>query len=169
MNEINKYNGELNVFENKVSLEVRNTWKWVTIDQLGKLTIKSLLDQNNYKYVRTKKSIIIINRNRNRKEKQQELLFKYKGIGIFTNCYIRTVVDRLVRVNINRSSLHLWSTIKASSVNGTIKKPTWETLTTKYSDLKFSGTNNKRYYIHTNSEYDKENKKINIINQRRNY
>ena len=159
------YNGNLNIEQQKVSLETDKPFKKIEIQYYGKMNIQSLLP-NNYSLKNNilEKKIIIKSGG---SEKLNPDLFKYRGKAVIKKCILYLESGKKYNLYVNKSNLELWNTLekteKVGTTDGTAQD--WAYLTKNWEDISFDGNNAKKPYIHRKTAYDKETRTFTTIKE----
>jgi len=160
------YNGNLNIEQNKISVDTSYQYIGIEIQYTGKINIQSLMPNGWTYHNNLLASRITIKKDSESSTKLSDL-FKYRGKAIITKCSLILDVGRTINLSINRSNLELWNTLRKTSTLGTTDgvAQDWAYLTKNWEDISFDGNNAKRPYIYRKTTYDKETNTFNTITE----
>ena len=158
------YNGNLNIEQNKISLDTNFEFIKVEIRHTGKMKIQSLLPNGCILEQDKLTNRIVIHIKNNVKIYD---LFKYKGKAMIKKCFIVLENNKKINLYINRSNLELWNTLTKTNQLGYTDgvSQEWDYITKNWEDISFDGNNAKRQYTFRKTTYDKEANTFNTITE----
>ena len=150
-------NGTLYIGEKTITIDTEINYNLIELTFIGNMNVVSLLPDN-YIVKKGFNKLVIVKMDNDKKIIND--LLTYKGSAIIQSCKITSLNFVRYNINIEKTALQLWSTLRGLIKSGDDVAKDWAAITDNWQDIKFEGKNNKYSYIKLTRNTDKEAKNI---------